>query len=524
MPARAPATPGDAGWYAALLARDARFDGRVFVGVTSTGIYCRPVCRVRTPLQRNCRFFAHAAAAESAGFRPCLRCRPELAPGLSLIDSPLALAHQAARVIDAAAAEGRELPMPAVAARLGVTDRHLRRIFGQALGVSPLAYLNTRRLLHAKALLTDTPLSVTAIAHASGFGSLRRFNAAFAQHYRLSPSALRQRGAPALAPSGSHGVSLTLGYRPPYDLAGMGRFLANRALPGIEEVLIGEHGLTIRRSLALTAEAQRHAGWIELALPVTRPEVRVQLSPGLIPVLGAVLQRVRHALDLDADPSLTEATLADVASPAVPGLRLPGSFDSFESAVRVILGQQVTVAAARTLCRRLVEAFGEPITTPHAGLDRLFPAAPRLAEASADQLGRLGIVRQRVGALQALARAVAEGRIELHPAAPLEPTLQALRALPGIGEWTVQLIALRVLGWPDAFAASDIGVLNALGTRDPREALARAEAWRPWRAYAVIRLWQTLEKPTPEPQPAISGSDGAPCARPPAARRRKPSP
>jgi AraC family transcriptional regulator, regulatory protein of adaptative response / DNA-3-methyladenine glycosylase II len=483
-----PELPDTTGLYDALVARDARFDGRIFVGVTSTGIYCRPVCRVRTPLQRNCRFFGNAASAESAGFRPCLRCRPELAPGLSLVDSAQALAQHAARLIDQTAADGRELALPDAAARLGVTDRHLRRIFQQAHGVSPRDYLATRRLLLAKQLLTDTPMPVTAVAHASGFGSLRRFNAAFAERYRLSPSALRREREDSAEVSGA-APAVRLGYRPPYDIDGVLRFYRDRAVPGVEAV----DGLEIRRTLALPHDGQLLTGWTCARFVPERHEVHVQVAPALWPVLGAVLQRQRQALDLDAEPVLVAQAMAALPVPPREGLRLCGGIDGFEIAVRVILGQQVTVAAARTLTRRLVDALGTPVVTPFDGIDRLFPSAATVAAADPEQIGKLGIVRQRVRALQALAMAVHDGTIELHRGAPLVPTLQALRALPGIGEWTVQLIAMRALAWPDAFPSTDIGLLNALGTRDLKAVEAMAQAWRPWRAYAVMRLWQTLE-------------------------------
>ncbi len=444
--------------YLALKTHDARFDGRLFVGVTSTGIYCRPVCRVRTPLRRNCRFFANAASAEREGFRPCLRCRPELAPGLSLADSSQVLAQHAARLIEQAARSGSDPYLPDIAARLGVTDRHLRRIFRQAHGVTPIDYLSTQRLLLAKQLLTDTDLPVTQVALASGHASLRRFNAAFVLRYRMNPSALRKQAKRAPGPAiGARDTApvLRLAYRPPYDIDGLLAFMARRALPGIEAV----DGLA-----------------------------------ALLPAIGGLLQRLRHALDLDADPSLIDPCLAALPAPPPAGLRVPGAMDGFETASRIILGQQVTVAAARTLTSRLVVEFGQTIETPFADLDRLFPGAEDIADAAPQRIGRLGIVRQRVTALQALARAVADGQLELHPGAPLQQTLAALRALPGIGEWTAQLIAMRVLAWPDAFAATDIGVLNALGTRDPAQALARAEAWRPWRAYALMGLWRMLEQ------------------------------
>ena len=496
--------------YRALQTRDARFDGRLFVGVTSTRIYCRPVCRVRPPKRENCRFFANAALAEQGGFRPCLRCRPELAPGLSLMDSSHALASRAALLLGQAAQDGLDPTLPSLAAKLGVTDRHLRRIFNQVHGVSPLAYLSTQRLLLAKQLLTDTALPVTEVALATGYASLRRFNAAFVERYRMSPSALRKARPDAAPPTAAQPNSnpattqapvLRLAWRPPYDLDAVLGFFSRRAVPGVEWV----DGLVLRRTLALQQRGQRHTGWLAARFVPERCEVALTVSPSLLPALGQLLGRTRQALDLDAEPALIDPVLSDPvlagANPSArPGIRLPGGFDGFEIATRVILGQQVTVAAARTLTLRLVQRFGEPISTPFADLTRLFPSAETLASATAESIGTLGIVRQRVGALQALALEVAAGRIQLHRAAPLQDTLCALRALPGIGDWSAQLIAMRALAWPDAWPATDIGVLNALrphtgGVRDAVAAAAHAERWRPWRAYAVMKLWLTLETP-----------------------------
>lgn len=469
--------------YLALKARDARFDGRLFVGVTSTGVYCRPVCRVRTPRRENCRFFDTRAQAEAAAFRPCLKCRPEIAPGLSAMDSSQALADTAARWIEHAVHAGEPVALPALAARLGVTDRHLRRIFAAAHGVSPHEYLTTQRLLLAKQLLTDTALPVTQVAHASGFESLRRFNAAFAERYRLAPTQLRrERDEPSAAP-------LRLAYRPPYDHEAVLGFFARRAVRGVEQV----EGDTLRRTLACNG----HAGWIAMRFVPERHEVHLSTAPTLAPVLGAVLQRVRHALDLDADPERIDPAMQLLPGTHRPGTRLPGTVDGFEVALRVILGQQVTVKAARTLVQRVVDRFGQPVETPFEGLTHTFPDAATIAAADPEVIGKLGIVRQRVKALQALAAAVAEGRLHLHRAAPLEATLDALRELPGIGDWTAQVIAMRALAWPDAWPATDIGLLNALRTRDPKHALSLAEPWRPWRAYAVMRLWHDLETATP---------------------------
>ncbi len=479
--------------YHAISTHDARFDGRFFVGVTTTRVYCRPVCRVRMPRRENCRFFANAALAEAHGFRPCLRCRPELAPGLSLMDSSQVLAQQAARTIEQAAHDGSELSMPRLAARLGVTDRHLRRIFQQHVGVSPIDYLTTQRLLLAKQLLTDTPLPVTQVALASGFASLRRFNAAFVERYRMNPSALRRardEAADGTAAAPLTALRLRLAYRPPYQHAAMLAFFAARALPGIESV--DAHGM--RRTIALPHRGKLLPGWIAWRFVPQRHEIELAIAPELAPAAGALVQRTRQALDLDADPTRIDAVLAAMPFEPKPGLRLPGAFDGFETAARVVLGQQVTVKAARTLTMRLVERFGAALKTPFDDLQRLFPQAETIASADPDSIGSLGIVRQRVGALQALARALCDGTLELHRAAPLQDTLQRLRALPGFGDWTAQLIAMRVLAWPDAFPASDIGVLNALGTRDIVLAAQQADAWQPWRSYAVMRLWHSQEQ------------------------------
>lgn len=529
-------TLSDDAAYAALRTHDARLDGRLFVGVTSTGVYCRPVCRVRTPRRENCRFFANAASAEAGGFRPCLRCRPEIAPGLSLADSSQALARHAAVLLDAAAQRGEDPALPAIAARLGVTDRHLRRIFTREHGATPVAYLRTQRLLLAKQLLTDTALPVTQVALATGYASLRRFNAAFAEHYRLSPSALRRERTGAATPeagrrgdrAGTDGAAavdtvptLRLAWRPPYDIAGVLGFFERRAVASVEQV----QGLALRRTVALEHRGRVLAGWIEARFVPERNELHLRAAPVLAPALGVLRERVRQCLDLDADPARIDPALVDLASAERPGVRLPGGIDGFEVAVRVILGQQVTLAAARTLTGRLVERFGTRVATPFPGLTQVFPSAHTMAAATPESIGTLGIVRQRVRALQALATEVAAGRIELNRTAPLEQTLDRLRALPGVGEWSTQLIAMRALAWPDAWPASDIGVLKALARRGaprggarpddrPRGrpgdgparqrrhpasrravsgAGAQAEAWRPWRAYAVMRLWLSLE-------------------------------
>lgn len=505
------ADPLDDSRYLALAARDSRFDGRFFTGVTSTGIYCRPVCAVRTPRRENCRFFTLAAQAEGAGFRPCLRCRPELAPRAmvwSTQDAQGILVREALRLLDADADASPLKPscdgpleggatMQAVAARLGVSDRHLRRIFDAALGVSPLQYLQTRRLLTAKQLLTDTDLPVTQVAMASGFQSVRRFNAAFAQHYGLNPSQLRKTGN---ARHGATSAGVRLAYRPPLDVSALLAFFGKRQIHAVEEVVDAANDQMLRRTVHWAANGREWTGWLSAQFDPARPLVLLRTSESLHAVLPQVIARVRAMLDLDADPCSINAVLhADF--PQGDGLRVPGAFDGFELAVRAVLGQQITVAAARTLAQRLVERFGEPIDTPWPALSRLFPRPAVLARAEGDALGQLGIVRQRQAAIVALARAVDSGQLALHGTADVSATTAALCALPGIGDWTAQYIAMRALRWPDAFPAGDVALHKALGVQgQPRPAAAAAQAsqvWRPWRSYAVVRAWAQGASATP---------------------------
>ncbi|MFT4241137.1 MAG: AlkA N-terminal domain-containing protein [Acidovorax sp.] len=475
-------TAEDDARYLALTTRDARFDGRFFTGVTSTGIYCRPVCAVRTPRRENCRFFALAAQAEGAGFRPCLRCRPEVAPqalAWSTQDASGILVQQAVRLLDV---PDSAPTVAQLAQRLGVSDRHLRRIFEGALGVSPLQYLQTRRLLTAKQLLTDTPMPVTQVALASGFASVRRFNAAFAQHYRLNPTQLRRQGGSAEG----RGL-IRLAWRPPLDAPALLAFFERRRFDGVEWVDPAQ-GL-LRRTVRLSTAT----GWISARFDAARHQVLLQASDSLYPVLPQVIRRVRALLDLDADPAAINAVLHP-HFPQGDGLRVPGAFDGFELAVRAVLGQQITVAAARTLGQRLVQRLGEPIATPWPDtLNRLFPPPAVLAAVHGETLGQMGIVRQRQAAIVALARAVDGGTLALHAGADVHATTAALRQIPGIGDWTAQYIAMRVLRWPDAFPAGDVALHKALGVqghKNPARAAAEAsQAWRPWRSYAVLRAW-----------------------------------
>ena len=493
-------TLNDDDCYAALKAKDARFDGSFFTAVTSTGIYCRPVCRVKAPKRENCRFFGHAAQAESAGFRPCLRCRPELAPHSvvwSIQDASYILAHQAAKLLDEP--EGWMDSSPSVeklALKLGISDRHLRRIFEAQFGVSPLQYLQTRRLLTAKQLLADTHLPMTQIALMSGFASVRRFNAAFVAHYKLNPTQLR-RAAPKA--DYDQGMTVRLGYRPPYDVAAMLAFMETRRINTVETIEINAiesiaaraYRYCARRTFSIEIAGKKHIGWLQMRFDETRHQLVLTVSDSLRAALPVVIRRVRAAFDLDADPAAINAALhADF--PTGDGLRVPGALDGFELAVRAVLGQQITVAGARTLAQRLVDQFGEPIATPWPELTRLFPSPAALAAATSDEMGQLGIVRQRQAAIVGLAKAVTSG-LQLHGGADVAATVEALKAISGIGDWTAQYIAMRALRWPDAFPSGDVAlhkILGVQGLKAPaRLAEAASQPWKPWRSYAVIRTW-----------------------------------
>lgn len=516
------ATLDDNARYGALCAHDPRFDGRFFVAVTSTGIYCRPICRVRTPRRENCRFFEHAAQAEHAGYRPCLRCRPELAPldrHWSIEDASALLVHHATRLLNVPRngldPTTEHTTLQALAARLGVSDRHLRRVFEQRLGVSPLQYLLTRKLLSAKQLLADTALPVSEVALASGFSSLRRFHAAFSARYGLNPTQMR-RGPSSRPTHRGEGIGATvsLAWRPPYDAAALLRFLSIRQLQALEQV--DQDTLTLVRTLALEVAGQLHQGWLSVRALPDKNHLVLQVSDGLLPVLPRVIWRVREVFDLDADPARINPSLHN-DFPQGDGLRVPGCFDGFELAVRAVLGQQVTVGAARTLANRLLNRFGHPIATPIPSLNRLFPNPQTLAGADPAQLGELGIVRQRQTALLALARAVANGTLLLESSAPLDHSVRTLLAIPGIGPWTAQYIAMRALRWPDAWPTGDVALHHALGLGPGKNASTLAEAtrlaarWQPWRSYAAVRAWATPLAPT---EPHAPSSDAPPKAPP----------
>jgi len=367
---------------------------------------------------------------------------------------------------------------------LGVTDRHLRRVFQQEFGVSPVEYAQTQRLLLAKRLLTDSMLPVIDVAMASGFASLRRFNDLFRKRYRMTPGELR-RSAARDAPA--ERMVFEIAYRPPYDWESMHAFLAKRAVASVEATDARSYSRTLR----VSRDKKRYTGWISVAPAPRKSALRVCVSPSLAPALPAVLAKVKHLFDVAAHPDEIGEALGAIAA-ARPGLRLPGAIDGFELAVRAILGQQVTVLAAARIAARLVDAFGEPVDTPIAGLTKLFPAAEAIAALEPAKIAACGVISARARAIVALANEVASGRLRLEPSADVDATLFALEALPGVGPWTAQYIAMRALAWPDAFPHPDVAIINALKAK-PREALAASEAWRPWRAYAVIHLWKSLE-------------------------------
>jgi AraC family transcriptional regulator, regulatory protein of adaptative response / DNA-3-methyladenine glycosylase II len=473
--------------YQALVSHDPRFDGIFFVGVTSTGVYCRPICPAKVPFQKNCRFFESAVAAEKARFRPCLRCRPELAPGHAPIDKSNRVAHLIARRIDEGLIdEGAGLEE--IAAEFALSARQLRRIVQKELGVSPIELMQTRRLLLAKQLLTETKMPITEIAFASGFSSLRRFNDSFSTQYRMPPTHLRRRAAVHHETIETGRAStLQLSYRPPYDWPEMLRFLGARVIRDVEFVTAESYARTVRLG--------KSTGWIRVTHAPEKRALMVEFAPTLAPVLPALLGRLRNLFDLGARPDLIAAHLRrdkllkrSVAKN--PGLRVPGAFDGFEMAIRAILGQQITVKAATTIAGRFAEAFGEKIRTPFPELNRLSPFAAQVAKAGVGDIAKLGIVSVRAASISALARAFQAGSLQFDGGSNPEVEMDKLVALPGIGQWTAHYIAMRAARWPDAFPKEDVAVRNNLGGVSAKQAEEMSQAWRPWRSYAVMHIWK----------------------------------
>lgn len=476
----------NAAFYSALAARDRRFDGVFYVGVTSTGIYCRPVCTARTPKAANCRFFESREAAEKASFRPCLKCRPELAPGNAPVDDAQRVAALVAQRIDEGMLDDGG-GLETVAKKFGWSSRQIRRIVQKELGVSPIELVMTRRLLLAKQLLTETTLPITEIAFASGFASLRRFNDAFGTRYGMPPTRFRKaaerRTAESPAPSS---FTLQLGYRTPFNWNAMLGFLGARALKGVELVTGDEYRRTVRLG--------DRTGTVRVRNDAALSTLMVDVSHSLTPVLPALLGRLRNLFDLAARPDIITSHLSgDRRLSRIvrqnPGLRVPGAFDGFELAVRAILGQQVSVKGATTLAGRFAAAFGEGFDSGDDGLAHLSPAAQSIARLDARDIAELGIVRKRAESIVAMARAVDSGRVTLEAGTDPAATIASLEELPGIGPWTAHYIAMRALRWPDAFPREDLVLRKQLGDVTPGKAEEMSKAWRPWRSYATLHLW-----------------------------------
>ena len=457
------------------MTHDRRFDGVFYVGVSSTGVYCRTVCTARTPHKKNCKFYLSAAAAECAGFRPCLRCRPELAPGNASVDAVSNLAASIAERIEC----GNFVGVQELATELGISDRHLRRVVQSEFGVSPIDLAQTHRLLLAKLLLCDSQLAITEIAFASGFASVRQFNSVFKERYNLKPSDLRKNKSKLERP-----LKCEIAYRKPFSWDKILGYLAARAVPAVEMVTSDFYARTLR--------IEKFSGWIKVSRMKDRDTLDVEVSSGLAAVLPAVLFKVRKLFDLNANTQTIEEKLGTLVIAKNSGLRVPGTCDEFELALRAILNQQISVKAASTFMGRIANKFGEEIETPFAELSRLTPECGTIAEADLTELTSLGIVPARAQTLINLSLAITSGEVDLKSSGHPALQITRLKDIAGIGEWTAQYIAMRALKWPDAFPHTDLGIRKAVGEANPRKILELAEKWQPWRAYAVMHLWSSL--------------------------------
>lgn len=489
--------------YRAVQARDVRYDGRFFTCVKTTGIYCRPICPARPPKLENCTFVPTAAAAQAAGFRPCLRCRPESSPDLDAWRGTSATVSRALKMIEGGALD--EGDVESLAARLEIGERQLRRLFRQHIGAAPVTVAQTRRVLLANQLLHQTDLSMIEVALGSGFGSVRRFNETFQGLYHRPPSELRRHTATT---SPSPEITLLLPYRPPYDWDAMLRFLAKRAITGLEVVT--------KETYSRVIELRGVTGSITVAHAPDQSALRVAVRFPRLDALSVIIARLRRMFDLSADPGTIVAALSSdpVLAPLVaarPGLRVPGAWDGFEVAVRAVLGQQITVTAAIRLASRIVAAIGTPVTGSMVipGLTHSFPPPQRF---DATALAKLGMPRAHAAALAAVAAAVMADPRLFDPRRDLAEAVARLRQLPGIGEWTAQYIAMRALGESDAFLAGDVAVQRKFSPEGGRPTaaalLAHAERWRPWRAYAVLHLWMS-DTDLPKTSPSRKETDHA---------------
>ena len=472
----------------ARLSRDPRFDGKFFIGVIGSRVYCRSICPAPTAKEKNCRYFPTAAAAAEAGFRPCLRCRPECSPGTPAWLGTSNTVSRALRLIgESGLGDGG---IENLAERVGVGSRHLRRLFIRHLGATPSAVAKTRRLHFAKKLIDETRLPLGEVALASGFGCVRRFNAAIRKSFKRTPSQIRRLARQTeIQPENEYVFQLR--FRPPYHWHGMLSFLAARATPGVE--LVDQN--SYRRSISMNG----YQGHFEVSLNGDDDRhslvVRVQIADPRS--LFSIIERIRAMFDLNADWAAIARSLGadpQLAAPlrAQPGLRVPGCWDGFELTVRAILGQQITVKGATNLAGRIAKSFGQPLASAD-GLSHLFPTPEVLADA---KLTGVGLTEKRAQTIRALARAVSDGHISFDRILDSESFQKRLCEIPGIGSWTAQYVAMRALGEPDAFPTGDLGLLRALDLSNPRDLNKRGEPWRPWRAYACMYLWTFAhEKP-----------------------------
>jgi AraC family transcriptional regulator of adaptative response / DNA-3-methyladenine glycosylase II len=463
----------------ARLSRDPRFDGKFFIGVRGSGVYCRSICPAPTAKEKNVRYFETAAAAAEAGFRPCLRCRPECSPGTPAWCGTSNTVSRALRLIAESGLE--DGGVEALAERLGVGSRHLRRLFLKHLGATPSAVAHTRRLHFAKKLIDETQLPMSHVAIAAGFGCVRRFNAAMQKVYKRTPTHIRKLARPA-ANKAENQYSFQLRFRPPYYWDGMLSFLTKRAIPGVEAV---EHGV-YRRTISLKGEP----GYFEVSGNEATHALAVGIQFSDPCLLFLIIERIRAMFDLNADWTDIARTLKNdpaLAGPIrhTPGLRIPGCWDGFELAVRAIVGQQISVAAATALAGRVARTFGKPCPQAEQ-LTHLFPPPAILAEAD---LTKAGLTRSRAESVRALARAVSSGEIRFEGITDSEDFLARLCGIPGIGKWTAQYVAMRALGETDALPTGDLGLLKTLALTNSHALEERSQAWRPWRAYATVYLW-----------------------------------
>ena len=473
--------------YRAVLASDRRFDGLFFVGVSTTGIYCRSICPAKKARKKSCTFFVSAAAAENAGYRPCLRCRPELAPAVAPYEEQSAAVSGIVARIQEGCLNG-EADVEGLAADFGLSTRQLRRQVREATGASPIQLAQTFRLLLAKMLLTETKLPITQIAFASGFSSVRRFNELFATHYRMSPGRLR-KGAKVERTNGS--LTLRSSYRPPLAWKAQLGFIERRAIAGVEEVNEGRY----RRTVALG----KHVGWIEVARNGKGHSLVVRISSTLAPAVQQLLARLRDLFDLHARPDVIDEHLADNAIlfklvRRRRGLRVPGAFDGFELAWRAILGQQVSVRGASTLAHRFAQRFGETVETPFSELTRLTPTPQCVAAARPEDIAKIGVPLARASAIRDLASLCQEEPSLLCPGSPVHRASARLLDISGLGAWSVAYITMRALHWPDAFPDTDLGIKHALGLKSAADIKRESEPWRPWRAYAAMHLWMQVSE------------------------------